>query len=148
MKKTKELYELIWASRPLMQAAEEVVEKGLAGTGLTVRMRAVLEILYIHGGLTVPEIAQRLDIKRQYVQVMVNDTIASGSTERTPNPRHKRSSLITLTESGRDVICQVVQRERELLDGVSSNLCETDIASALSLVRHLTKELQTKSKEE
>ena len=55
--KTQELYQLVWMSRPLMQAAEACVESGLAGTDLTVRMRAVLEILRAGGDLAVPEIA-------------------------------------------------------------------------------------------
>ncbi|CCN68246.1 MarR family winged helix-turn-helix transcriptional regulator [Vibrio nigripulchritudo] len=147
MKKTKELYELIWASRPLMQAAEVVVEKGLAGTGLTVRMRAVLEVLHNQGGLAVPEIAHYLDIKRQYVQVMVNETLKSGFTEKTENPRHKRSSLISLTQSGRDVIRQVMEQEKELLDEISTDLPEKDITAALSLVKFLVNELKAKSKD-
>ena len=68
--KTNNLHQLVWMSRPLMQAAEICVEAGLVGTSLTVRMRAVLEILQRHGALTVPEIAAKLEIKRQYVQVM------------------------------------------------------------------------------
>ncbi|UAB73593.1 MarR family transcriptional regulator [Vibrio sp. SCSIO 43132] len=147
MKKTKELYELIWASRPLMQAAEVVVEKGLAGTGLTVRMRAVLEVLHNQGGLAVPEIARHLDINRQYVQVMVNETLKSGFTEKTENPRHKRSSLISLTQSGRDVIRQVMEQEKELLDEISTDLPEKDITAALSLVKYLVNELKAKSKD-
>lgn len=147
MNKRNELYELIWTSRPLMQAAEEIVERGLVGTGLTVRMRSVLEILFIHGELTVPEIAERLHIKRQYVQVMVNETIASGTTDRVKNPRHKRSYHITLTKSGRDVISQVMLNERKLLEEISTNLNEKDVTAALLLVKHLIKELQIKSRE-
>ena len=41
----KQLYKLIWMSRPLMQSAEAAVERGLEGIGLTVRTRAVLEVL-------------------------------------------------------------------------------------------------------
>ena len=68
MNKTDQLYQLVWVSRPLMQAAEAAVEQGLEGTGLTVRMRAVLEMLHRQGDLTVPDIAQKLEIQRQYVQ--------------------------------------------------------------------------------
>ncbi|MCW1933822.1 MarR family transcriptional regulator [Pararhodobacter zhoushanensis] len=89
--KAKKLYDLVWTSRPLMQAAEACVENGLAGTDLTVRMRAVLEILLAQGALPVPDIAAKLEIQRQYVQVMVNETLASGFTAQHPNPRHKRS---------------------------------------------------------
>ena len=68
--KSEKLYQLVWMSRPLMQAAETCVENGLAGTDITVRMRAVLEMLRAQGNLSVPEIAAKLDIKRQYVQLL------------------------------------------------------------------------------
>jgi DNA-binding MarR family transcriptional regulator len=69
-----------------MQAANACVEAGLEGTELTVRMRAVLEILRRHGDQTVPDIAARLEIKRQYVQLMVNEVLAGGFVEQRANP--------------------------------------------------------------
>jgi DNA-binding MarR family transcriptional regulator len=86
--KENNLHRLVWMSRPLMQAAEACVEAGLVNTNLTVRMRAVLEVLLRYGEQTVPEIAARLEIKRQYVQVMCNETLASGVVEQRENPRH------------------------------------------------------------
>ncbi|MEC8197624.1 MAG: helix-turn-helix domain-containing protein, partial [Pseudomonadota bacterium] len=74
---TDPLYHLTWLSRPLMQQVETAVEHGLQGTGLTVRTRAVMEVL-LQGPLTVPALAEALHIQRQYVQVMVNEALAAG----------------------------------------------------------------------
>lgn len=142
MTKHEQLYRIIWLSRPLMQAAEARVEKGLDGTGLSVRMRAVLEILQTHGSATVPEIAQRLEIKRQYVQLMVNETLAEGLAVRHANPRHKKSAMIDLTPKGRRLIEDVVRREKQLVERMAADLDAADIATALDVVAALIEKLK------
>jgi DNA-binding MarR family transcriptional regulator len=142
MMKHDDLYHLIWLSRPLMQAAEACVEQALVGSGLTVRMRAVLEILYSDGDATVPDIAARLDIKRQYVQLMVNETQHAGLTQSHPNPRHKRSPLITLTDTGRLLIESVMAKEQTLLDEIGADLDPDATRTALQTVRTLITRLK------
>ena len=127
-----------------MQAAEACVEAGLVGTGLTVRMRAVLEILNKYGEQTVPEIAMRLDIKRQYVQVMCNETQASGFIEQRANPRHKRSPILTLTDQGRSLIEEIISKELKLMTEVGSNLSSEDISTALEVVLAVTDSLKNR----
>ncbi|UWR16449.1 MarR family winged helix-turn-helix transcriptional regulator [Sulfitobacter sp. M368] len=141
------LYQVIWQSRPLMQAAEAAVERGLEGSGLTVRMRAVLEILADGGAATVPEIAQRLEIKRQYVQLMINDTHAAGFTEAVPNPRHQRSKLIALTETGQSLIAQVMQREKELLKRICGDLTDEELEITLKTMQQLIARLKSATEE-
>jgi len=142
MKVSEQTYKLIWLSRPLMQAAEAAVERGLTGTGLTVRTRAVLEIILAHGEATVPDIAQKLEIKRQYVQVMVNETLAEGLTVRLENPRHKRSPILALTDKGRALIADVVLREMKLVGSIGSGLDPADVETALKVVTALTEKLK------
>ncbi|MCD2361867.1 MarR family winged helix-turn-helix transcriptional regulator [Sulfitobacter mediterraneus] len=141
------LYQVIWQSRPLMQAAEAAVERGLEGSGLTVRMRAVLEILADGGAATVPEIAQRLEIKRQYVQLMINDTHDAGFTEAVPNPRHQRSKLIALTETGQSLIAQVMQREKELLKRIGGDLPDEELEITLRTMQQLIARLKSATEE-
>lgn len=128
------LHRLVWMSRPLMQAAEACVEAGLVGTGLTVRMRAVLEILHKYGEQTVPEIAAKLEIQRQYVQVMCNETLASGFIEHRANPRHKRSPILALTDQGRSLIEEIISKELKLMEEVGAELSSDDISKALEVV--------------
>ncbi|MEP4980788.1 MarR family transcriptional regulator [Ascidiaceihabitans sp.] len=138
-----DLYQLIWMSRPLMQAAETVVEQGLEDTGLTVRTRAVLEILLAQDAATVPDIAQKLEIKRQYVQVMVNETLADGLTRKRENPRHKRSTIIALTDQGRVLIQDVVRREKRLVASLGHDLNSADVKIALGLINTLIDRLKS-----
>ncbi|MCP4821817.1 MAG: winged helix-turn-helix transcriptional regulator [Shimia sp.] len=134
-------------SRPLMQAAEACVEEGLVGTNLTVRMRAVLEVLDKNGEQTVPEIAARLEIKRQYVQIMCNETLASGLVEHRPNPRHKRSPVLALTDHGRTLIEEIISNEMKLMEKVGANLRSEDISTALEVVRTVADKLKTQQGE-
>ena len=140
--KAKDLHHLVWMSRPLMQAAEDCVEAGLNGTDLTVRMRAVLEILRRHGDQTVPDIATRLEIQRQYVQVMVNETLSGGFVEQRANPRHKRSPLLSLTDRGKSLIDDIIARELALMQEIGADLKEADIATALDVVLAVTARLK------
>lgn len=140
--KIDQLYKLVWMSRPLMQAAEACVESGLSGTDLTVRMRAVLEVLRSEGDLTVPEIALKLEINRQYVQLMVNETLASGFIRQLPNPRHRRSPLLTLTIKGSDLIDDVVAREMEILRIIGEDFSAEEVSTALNVVLSVTSKLR------
>lgn len=124
-----------------MQATEAVVEKGLEGTGLTVRTRAVLEIIYKHGSLPVPSIASHLYIQRQYVQVMVNETLAENFTTKIANPRHKSSSLIALTDTGRQLIESAMSRELETISALATDFSAEDIKRALQLTTTLVQRL-------
>lgn len=126
-----------------MQAAEARVEAGLEGTDLTVRMRAVMEILRTHGSQSVPDIAAKLDIKRQYVQLMVNETLASGFTKQIPNPRHKRSPLLVLTDRGRDLIDNIISKELAVMQGICLTFTDEEISTALEVVVAVTEALKT-----
>lgn len=140
--KAQHLHQLIWMSRPLMQAAEACVEAGLTGTNLTVRMRAVLEILNKYGELTVPEIAARLEIQRQYVQIMCNETLASGFIEQRANPRHKRSPILALTDQGRTLIEEIISKEMTLVEEIGEAFSKEDIATALEVILAVTESLK------
>lgn len=143
--KTHQLYQLVWMSRPLMQAAEACVENGLAGTDLTVRMRAVLEVLRAEGDLSVPDIAAKLEIQRQYVQLMVNETLSSGFTKQLPNPRHKRSPLLALTDAGRALIDNVVAQEKDVMQFIGADLSDEEVETALKVVLKVTTKLKTQA---
>ena len=141
MSRSDQLFRLMWLSRPLMQRVEELVRRNLDGTGLTVRMRAIMEILESHGALSVPDIARALQIQRQYVQVMVNEVIAAGLAEKRSNPRHRASPLIGLTQQGQQLVRDVLAREQRKAELLSQAYAEVDIATALAVVEQLCAQL-------
>jgi DNA-binding MarR family transcriptional regulator len=131
------LYELIWNTRPLLQHIERAVQRGLEETDLTVRMRAVMEILGRDGAQTVPALARALEIKRQYVQIMVDETTAAGMTERRKNSAHSRSPLIALTPAGAALIVRVRREEDSRLSALMKELKENEVLVALRVQKRL-----------
>ncbi len=141
MKRSEQLFQLLWLSRPLMQRVEELVRRNLDGTGLTVRMRAILEILAARGALSVPDIGRALQIQRQYVQIMVNEVIAGGLAEKQSNPRHRASPLIGLTPRGQQLMRDVLAREKRKAERLCESYSDEEIAIALGVVERLCAQL-------
>jgi DNA-binding MarR family transcriptional regulator len=146
MIKANDLYALTWMSRPLMQAAEVLVDRELQGSGLTVRLRAVLEILARDDSLTVPDLARQLHIQRQYVQVMVNEALAAGLVEKRDNPRHKRSVLIALTPAGEAQIRAVMTREQAVMARLAEGFEADDLTTARRVMDRLLAALLAEGK--
>ena len=92
---------------PLYRLTQRKVEQGESVEGLSVTVRAVLDLLHKRGPLTVPAMGRALAVSRQFVQRTVNEAAAQGLVESIPNPAHQRSSLIRLTDPGREAITAV-----------------------------------------
>src|SRR4051794_39958606 len=95
-----DLYTVFRHIRPLHLLAAREVTAALAGQGLTLGVRAVLEVLHNDGPGTVPAIARTLLLPRQDVQRHCNQALHAGLVTRGPNPSHRRSPLMTLTDDG------------------------------------------------
>ncbi|MEU2060754.1 MarR family transcriptional regulator [Streptomyces sp. NPDC013455] len=119
---------------PLYRRVQRKVEEAAPIEGLSVGVRAVLDLLRARGALTVPQMGRTLALSRQFVQRMVNDAARQGLVEATPNPAHRRSSLIRLTGPGRAAIGAVRAREHELLRRVDGELTMADVDTCLRVL--------------
>ncbi|MDG9724109.1 MULTISPECIES: MarR family winged helix-turn-helix transcriptional regulator [unclassified Streptomyces] len=126
-----EVYDLVG---PLYRRAQRSVEQGLTTDGLSVGVRAVLTLLHRNGPMTVPQMGRAQSISRQFVQRMVNDAADRSLVESLPNPAHRRSSLIGLTDEGRAAITDVLDREHLLLRDVGGSLTDADVATCLRVL--------------
>lgn len=135
------LTEVLSLVGPLYRKCQRLVEDSESIEGVSIGVRAVLDMLRVHGPLTVPQMAREQSLSRQFVQRMTNDALASGWVRTTPNPAHKRSSLIELTTAGRRRITAVADREHASLSSVGGDLTGGDIDSCVrvltSMLRHL-----------
>ncbi|WP_326647114.1 MarR family winged helix-turn-helix transcriptional regulator [Streptosporangium sp. NBC_01755] len=68
---------------------------------------------------------------------MINDAAARHLVEFVPNPAHKRSSLIQLTEEGQAAITAVIDRERAVLRQVGGDLTDTEVAACVQVLSRL-----------
>lgn len=94
-------------------------KKALAlGFGLTFGQAEVLGFLKSGGPKTVPQMARRLGVSRQNVQVIVNKLLVGSLVFLMPNPDHQLSSLISLTEKGGNVSRALHDQEKEIYDQI------------------------------
>ncbi|MFD4430575.1 MarR family winged helix-turn-helix transcriptional regulator [Nocardia sp. NPDC058497] len=114
-----------------------VIEQDTLPPGLSVGVRAVLDLLSRHGPMTVPQMGRAQALSRQFVQRMVNDAMAADLVATLGNPRHRRSPLITLTEQGRAAMATASAREHARLRDVGGELTAADIDTCLRVLRHL-----------
>lgn len=134
------LYEVFAVLGPLYRRVTRAVELKAPIVGLSIGVRAVLELLRAHGSpMTVPEMGRALAVSRQFVQRMVNEAADGDLVEAIPNPAHQRSSLIRLTDTGRTAIDELIARESALMRRVGGDLTGADVDTC---VRVLTRVLE------
>ncbi|MDQ0994303.1 MarR family winged helix-turn-helix transcriptional regulator [Streptomyces sp. V3I7] len=119
---------------PLYRRAARKVDQAEPVEGVSAGVRAVLNLLRVHGPLTVPQMARDQAISRQFVQRMVNEAAGHGWVESVPNPAHQRSSLIRLTEGGRTTITRVLGREHQLMRQVGGDLTAAEVAACVRVL--------------
>ncbi|MFB8035527.1 MarR family winged helix-turn-helix transcriptional regulator [Streptomyces sp. NPDC056004] len=119
---------------PLYRRVQRKVEQTAPIEGLSVGVRAVLDLLRENGPMTVPQMGRAQALSRQFVQRMVNDAAAAGLVEITPNPAHQRSSLVRLTASGRAAITAALAREQSLLRQVDGDLTDGDVTACVRVL--------------
>jgi DNA-binding MarR family transcriptional regulator len=98
----------------LFHGLKVVAETLYRDLGLSAGMRGVLRNLDLLGPCTVPQLARMRPVSRQHIQGLVNPMIDWGYIELLDNPDHKRSPLLSLTESGKKLVNRINRREAEL----------------------------------
>ncbi len=121
-------------TRLLFHALKEWAEAVHSDVGVTVSMRAVLEILFLRGATSVPEMARARLVSRQHIQQQVDALLDQKLVRREPNPAHKRSSLITLTDSGRALIQNMRAEELGVLTRLQTGVSDNAVRNATQVL--------------
>src|SRR3712207_603018 len=116
------LYEVVRYVRPLHLLAARAVSDALAGERITMGVRAVLECLADRGPLPVPGIGRALSLPRQVVQRLCDQALEQGLVATAPNPAHRRSPLVTLTDAGRAAFTRIHAVELGNLAKIAADL--------------------------
>jgi DNA-binding MarR family transcriptional regulator len=106
-----------------------------APLGLTSGMRALMLSLDRLGPMTVSRLAAMRPVSRQFVQRLTDEMVAGGWVTTAPNPSHKRSPLIVLTDKGAAALQQMQAIEAPYLAELGADLSPRDIATATQLLR-------------
>jgi DNA-binding MarR family transcriptional regulator len=139
------VYALLRCVRPLVLNSARVVEASLRPEGLTVGMRAVLEVLREGGDATVPSVGMLLDLPRQAVQRHVNDLRALGYVGSRPNAAHRRSVLVALTGRGREVIDRVTDSELRELGSLAPECTDEELRTAAKVLGSLSRDVRRRA---
>ena len=92
-------------------------------------------------GIRLTELAERLGVTKQAVQVLVDDLTESGMVERVPDPADGRAKLIRWSEQGREGLVEGVgmlaRIEREFADVLGEEELRITHSTLLRLIEHL-----------
>lgn len=113
-KKVAALEGVIDESRGLFADLQRAIEEIHGDLGLTPGIRDLLRQLREQGPATVPEIARAREVSRQHVQSVVNRLDEEGLVELADNPKHRRSRIVQLTPTGRQLVNEMDRREERV----------------------------------
>lgn len=106
--------------------------------GLTMGQFAVLEILYSKGDLSICEIINGILTTSGNVTVVIKNLKRDGFINQIPNPEDKRSSLISITDKGIDLLNKILPEHFKNIEDSFSNLTKEE----KKLLIELTKKIQ------
>ncbi|CCK25799.1 marR-family regulatory protein [Streptomyces davaonensis JCM 4913] len=134
--RVSEVFDLIGA---LYRRGLRKIEQGEQVEGVSVGVRSVLVLLRRYGPMTVPQMGRIMALSRQFVQRMVNDAVAEGWAEVTPNPAHQRSSLIRIMPAGETLIDAILAREHALNRQVGGDLTDAELRACRRVLKEMLK---------
>ncbi|SHJ95405.1 DNA-binding transcriptional regulator, MarR family [Pseudonocardia thermophila] len=129
-----ELYVVLRRVRPLHLLSARAVTAALAGEQVTMGVRALLEALLDTGPAPVPAIARTLSLPRQVIQRLVDQARGLGLVTTAPNPAHRRSPLVVLTDEGRAAFDRIHDAELRALGPIAAGLDPGDVAAAVRVL--------------
>jgi DNA-binding MarR family transcriptional regulator len=121
----------------LFQQSSSFFEKIHAQGELSMARRGVLLSLLHSGPQTVPQLAhaKSVPVSRQYMQRLVNQLAEEGHVEFIENVKHKRSSLVQLTNQGRTCITTMLQREIEIVTAMEITFSAERLQETAEMLR-------------
>jgi DNA-binding MarR family transcriptional regulator len=105
--------------------------------------RAILQMLIRNGPRTVPQLARARATSRQSIQILVNRFESQGWLRFTSNPEHKRSDLVQLTGSGKELLLDALHREAYQLAPRLSDIDESEAMASAQLLRTIREALDS-----
>ncbi|HEY1749986.1 MAG TPA: MarR family winged helix-turn-helix transcriptional regulator [Caulobacteraceae bacterium] len=122
----------------LLRAAGDALHADL---GITTGMRGVMTSLAATGPRAVPELARERPVSRQHIQTLAKALLAAGLVEARPNPEHRRSPLLSLTDEGRRRLKEMQDCEAALLARTAPSVSPVELAAATRLFDLLERDL-------
>lgn len=136
-----DLHELFHEVFLLHAALSAVMDEVHEQAGLRTSQCKVADVLERAGPASVPEVAARLGVSRQFVQTVCNEFEESGLIEFKDSPRHKRSKLVALTEKGRRTLARAWRSEAAIIEKALPEIDAKTTSEATTLLATIRKKL-------
>jgi DNA-binding MarR family transcriptional regulator len=144
MTPAEQLYAGIQLTRPLLRHITARVEADLAGSGVSVGQRAILEVLLAVERASAPQITEMLDVTRQFVGREIKALLEKGFVVGSVNPSHRTSRYYHLTEESRGIIEGIRAREMAAFEEVATRFTRDEIAAYYKVQSALNAGLSSK----
>lgn len=86
------------------------------------------------GPRTVPDLARERPVSRQYMQKVVDALAAEGLVAFLPNPAHKRSNLVGLTQAGEKRFAEINADVRKSFGGIVRGISSGEAKTAMRVL--------------
>jgi DNA-binding MarR family transcriptional regulator len=132
-----ELFKEIRRNYQLLKKGAEVIHKRHKRGDATAGMRGIIEVLFEEGAKTVPHIAKLKHVTRQNIQSIVDQMFELGWAHTRPNPFHKKSVLIDLTDEGKKAFEKMQVEELEYMKKLDLDMPSKKIEDTKILLEEL-----------
>ncbi len=75
---------------------------------------------------TITQIANQLNIKKPTATIAIQNLISDGYIEKVPSPEDKRSFIIKLSPLGEEIMQEIDENEKDLVDSLTSVLTKKE----------------------
>ena len=142
MGRGESIYELVQQTRPVVLVAARATEARWSRHGITVAMRAVLEVVLREGPRSVPQHARTLDITRQAVQQTVDQLRTLGHLTPLPNPAHRTSPLLAASQGAVELFESLHADEVRAADAIAAEFSDAEIDLARQVLASVRVDLR------
>lgn len=122
-----------------------LVETKVSALGLHRSQHSMLLTINFNGNISQKELAKRMEISPAAVTVTLKKLEAQGFIERAQSEDDSRVNNITVTEKGRDIICQTGAIFEEVDEKTFAGFSEEELEEFLSYLRRVSSNLKTAS---
>lgn len=95
-------------------------------SGLTIAQFGVLEALYSKGDLRICEIIERILTTSGNITVVIKNLEKDGLIKKKPDPKDKRSCIVSLTEEGKKIIEDILPEHIKNIKGIFDILTDEE----------------------
>ena len=95
-------------------------------SGLTISQFGVLEALYSKGDLRICEIIEKILTTSGNITVVIKNLEKEGLVKKNPDPLDKRSTIISITDKGKNIVEEILPEHINTINNIFSVLTDEE----------------------